>query len=254
MPNIDDIKYREVSTDNVLADIVKCFWLCENLSDGGRQFTIIPDGYFDLTFRFQENNIEKTTLTGLWTNQVEIFIPAKAKIFGIRFKLFAVDKILKYKISPIVNSRIELPHDFWPCSKDTFELLINESTDFIKSGLLKKEKSDLKKQRLFQILYNSNGSVKIEKLSKSANWSGRQMNRYFNDRFGVSLKEYCKVLRCKAAYREIAKGNYFPNNDFFDQPHFIKEIKKHTGETPKSLGINKNDRFLQLTTMKNQDL
>jgi AraC-like DNA-binding protein len=254
VPKTDQIKYREEQPDNLLADVVKCFWVCENLSDSVQTFTIIPDGYFDLTFRFQKDKSNKTTLTGLWTNQIEISIQAKTKIFGIRFKPLAVDKILKYKIAPIVNNRTDLHLNFWPFPKTDLKLLISDSTDYIKSRLIKKEKSYVKKQQLFQLLYDSNGSVKIEKLSKSINWSSRQMNRYFNDRFGVSLKEYCRVLRCKATYREILNGNYFPSNDFFDQSHFIKEIKKHTGETPKNLGINKNDRFLQLITMRNQDL
>ena len=43
-----------------------------------------------------------------------------------------------------------------------------------------------------------------------------------------------------------------PQTDYFDQAHFIKEIKKYTGTTPKELHKNKNDRFLQLSNTEQE--
>jgi AraC-like DNA-binding protein len=43
-----------------------------------------------------------------------------------------------------------------------------------------------------------------------------------------------------------------PQEDYFDQAHFIKEIKKYTGTTPKELHKNENVRFLQLSTVGKQ--
>jgi len=51
---------------------------------------------------------------------------------------------------------------------------------------------------------------------------------------------------CNASYSDISEGNLFPQEDYFDQAHFIKEIKKYTGTTPKELYKNENVRFLQL--------
>ncbi|MFZ1582238.1 MAG: hypothetical protein WAT26_13895, partial [Saprospiraceae bacterium] len=61
------------------------------------------------------------------------------------------------------------------------------------------------------------------------------------------LKEFLKIVRCHATYQNISNGNLNPSTHFFDQAHFIKEIKKYTGVTPKELSKNKNDRFLQLS-------
>ncbi|MGL5890192.1 MAG: AraC family transcriptional regulator, partial [Bacteroidia bacterium] len=69
---------------------------------------------------------------------------------------------------------------------------------------------------------------------------------YFNSRFGFPLKEFLKIVRCNASYKDIAGGNLSPQKNFFDQAHFIKELKKYTGKTPKELYKNENGRFLQL--------
>ena len=69
------------------------------------------------------------------------------------------------------------------------------------------------------------------------------------DRFGISLKSYCNILRCYASFKHIKKGVLYPQQNYFDQSHFIKDLKKHTGNNPTELFENKNDQFLQLATM-----
>ena len=83
-------------------------------------------------------------------------------------------------------------------------------------------------------------------------WSSRQMNRYFNKMFGLSLKSYCNILRCSAAYKDIKKGDLLSNQNYYDRSHFNKEIKKHTNHTPKNLLENENDRFLQISIITNK--
>ncbi|MGE8425120.1 MAG: AraC family transcriptional regulator, partial [Sphingobacterium siyangense] len=77
-------------------------------------------------------------------------------------------------------------------------------------------------------------------------------NRYFNQQFGLSLKSYCNILRFRSSLDHIAKGKLFPEEHFFDQTHFIKEIKKFSGVVPKELLKNKNDRFILLSSLTSQ--
>ena len=72
------------------------------------------------------------------------------------------------------------------------------------------------------------------------------MGRYLNKYLGVSLKTYLNIQKVYAAYIQIRNGEFFPNDGFYDQAHFIREIKKHTGETPSTLHGNLDDRFIQL--------
>ena len=108
---------------------------------------------------------------------------------------------------------------------------------------------DIRKQTLFHLLYSTNGNLSVGEYSKQSFWASRQINRYFNEQFGLSLKSYCNILKCCASFKQIKKGNLFPEQNYFDQSHFIKEIQKYTGTSPTELHQNKNDRFLQFSTI-----
>ena len=82
-------------------------------------------------------------------------------------------------------------------------------------------------------------------------WSSRQINRYFNQQFGISLKVYCNILRFGASFKHISEGKLFPEQNLTDQNHFIKEIKKYAGVKPKVLSKNKDNQFVNITAIKN---
>ena len=97
------------------------------------------------------------------------------------------------------------------------------------------------------MLFATGGEISVKELSEKIFWSSRQINRYFNEQFGVSLKTYCKIIRFRASLQDIKDGKLFPQHNFTDQSHFIKDIKKLSGVSPKELHKNKNDRFLQFS-------
>jgi AraC-like DNA-binding protein len=112
------------------------------------------------------------------------------------------------------------------------------------------ENMDNRKKKLFELIYSSHGSMTVKELSGKVYWSSRQINRYFNQQFGISLKAYCSILRFGASFKQISEGKLFPELNFADQNHFIKEIKKYAGVTPKELSKNKDDRFIDITAIK----
>ncbi|MEG2101845.1 MAG: AraC family transcriptional regulator, partial [Flavobacterium sp.] len=111
---------------------------------------------------------------------------------------------------------------------------------------------DERKRQIFELIYASNGEIKVKELSEKIAWSSREINRYFNKQFGLSLNAFCKILRFKASLQHIAKGRLFPELNFTDQTHFIKEIKKFSGVVPSELLKNKDDRFILLSVLKQQ--
>ena len=246
------IQYEEFEPAKSLTDFVKRFWKFSNPTADKKNYTILPDGYFDLVVKITNNLIDGISLFGLCTKELEVVIPANTTVFGICFKPLATEYILKQNIAETLNSNKDLKNDFWNISKipfDSFqkwtEQISNQMLCELKSG----KQIDERKQNIFSSLFQTNGSLKIQELSSKVFWNSRQINRYFNDRFGLSLKAYCNVLRCFASYTQIREGDLFPNNNFYDQSHFIKEIKKHTGVNPTELHKNKNDRFLQFSTL-----
>ncbi len=61
---------------------------------------------------------------------------------------------------------------------------------------------------------------------------------------GIGLKEYSKIVRLRKTLRKVKhdKNDYYP---YFDQSHFIREVKEHTGLTPQKMDLNNNVRFIQ---------
>jgi AraC-like DNA-binding protein len=108
---------------------------------------------------------------------------------------------------------------------------------------------DSRKKKLFDLIYASNGALTVKELSEKVFWSSRQISRYFNEQFGISLKAYCNILRFRASLQQIKAGKPFPEQDFADQTHFIKAVKKYSGVVPKELSKNQNDRFILLSTL-----
>jgi AraC-like DNA-binding protein len=108
---------------------------------------------------------------------------------------------------------------------------------------------DERKRKLFNLIYAAQGSITIKELSESVHWSSRQINRYFNQWFGLSLKAYCNILRYRASFKQISEGKLFPEQNFTDQAHFIKAVKRYSGVTPKELAKNADDRFIQFSTL-----
>ena len=248
---INDLEYKYIRPSQILSDFVDSFWCMENKSDETLETIGLPDGRIDLSLINTLETPFQIRLLGLGTQQYEKGkIPANSLTFVISFKLPAVEYVFRDSITSILNSGELLPNDFWDFNENDlqdFELFCQKASSKIESLVVKK--IDTRKQKLFRLIYESNGDKTVKELSEQSNWSSRQINRYFNQYFGLSLKAYCSILRFRASLEHIAKGKLFPEENFSDQTHFIKEIKKISGSLPKELFQNKNDRFILLSAL-----
>lgn len=248
----EDLEYKLVEPDESLADFVDSFWFLRNKSGDDKKTIGLPDGRVDLMIYKSDAEPFQIKLIGIGTRRYEQgFIAADSLRFAVSFKLLAVECILRQTIADIVNYGKLLPEDFWNFSVDDLEDFDKfcEKTSRKIETLLPPE-IDNRKRKLFDLIYSSKGEMSVKELSEKSFWSSRQINRYFNRQFGISLKAYCNVLRFRASLDHIAKGKLFPEQDFTDQNHFIKDVKKFSGVTPKELSKNQNDRFILLSTLR----
>lgn len=242
--------YLEKKPNTNLANFVKCFWFSDTLEAEG-EYTILPDGYFDLIYRFVEDKHQRTFLTGTWVKPIDVPYIRYTRYFGVRFKLIASEYIFQTPIQQIIDTSLELPHDYWNTTDAVFsgfENFMRHMENHISTIIPLMPAIDSRKLKLFNILYSTDGNISVTELSQKVGWSSRQINRWFNSRFGLSLKTFANILKCHAAYNSIARGELKPVGNYYDQSHFIKEVKRFTGTTPKILHENKNVRFLQLST------
>jgi AraC-like DNA-binding protein len=247
----NDFQYKFIKPGEPLTYFVESIGMFHNRSDEAKEVVVMPDGRIDLFFSQSASGPFHVILVGLETYPEQRSIPPQTRTYSISFKPLAVEYILQTSIADILNSAKDLPGDFWNFDPDD----LKDFDSFYKKVPGKIEKLipheiDERKRSLFELIYSSNGEMSVKELSEKVFWSSRQINRYFNQQLGLSLKAYCTILRFRASLQHIAEGKLFPELNFTDQNHFIKEIKKFSGVVPKELSKNKNGRFVLLSVLK----
>ncbi len=246
----NDLDFKLIKPDKSLSDFVESFWLLHNQSDSDKEIVVLPDGRVELTFSQSVTAPFHITLSGIETHPQKAMLTAKTLTFAISFKLPATEYIFHNSVSNLLNYAENLPADFWNFNANDlhdFDLFCKKTSQ--KIGSLLPKETDSRKRKLFDLIYSSKGSLTVKELSERVYWNSRQINHYFNQQFGLSLKAYCNILRFRASLEHIAQGKLFPELNFTDQSHFIKEIKKFSGVVPKELLKNKNDRFIQFSAL-----
>jgi AraC-like DNA-binding protein len=244
------LTYQIIEPDKALADFVESFWLLKNLSDSDKEVVVLPDGRIDLFLTQSATQPFYMVLLGVGTQPGQPIITPKRQTFAISFKPLAIEYLFPNNIANLPDKGTFLPSGFWDFTEDdliNFDLFCEKATQKIKS-LLPKE-IDNRKRKLFELIYATNGAISIKDLSERASWSRQQINRYFNLQFGLSAKAYCNIIRFRASFEHIKEGKLFPQHNFADQSHFIKEVKKLSGVSPKELSKNQNERFIQFSLL-----
>ncbi len=244
------LKYRHIKPDKSVTDFVESFWLLQNQSDDEKAVVVLPDGRIDLFFTQSDTESFHIALLGIDTQAEQATITPNWHTFAISFKPIAIEYLFQNTLPNLIGNGQSLPPDFWDFSwgdLNDFNLFCEKAMQKIKSLLPKN--IDERKRKLFEYIYSSNGEMTVQELSAKVFWSSRQINRYFTQQYGLSLKAYCNILRFRASLEHIKEGKLFPQQNFADQSHFIKEVKKYSGVSPKNLKQNKNDRFIQFSLL-----
>ena len=237
--------------DNSISHFVHSFWMLENKTGKDIPSTVLPNGMVDMILMKMNSANWEMVVRGIDTMPGEVTIKAGTKMFSIGFRLLAVEYLFGKSIRDVLNGGKNISNDFWQfqdSDMNSLENFCNKATQKIKT--IFPESIDSRKKELFELIYSSHGSMTVKELSEKVYWSSRQINRYFNQQFGISLKTYCNILRFGDSFKHVSEGKLFPEQNFTDQNHFIKEIKKYAGVTPKELSKNKDDRFINMTAIK----
>ncbi len=244
--------YQQIEPIEDLKDLVHSFWTHYNVTSEPETLSIFPDSFFKIVFLAREGQVLDYFVTGLWAKTKEFTIPANTSSFGCRLMILAPEYLLARKVDSIFGSSEKLPYSYLNLRDfdlRDFETIVKRWQEEL-IRLKPKRSIEPKKKRLSELLYEMKGEISANEVSRQVFWSNRQINRYLNDRLGISLKTYLDMQKVYEAYLQIRKGILFPEKAFFDQSHFIRTIKKYTGETPSGLLKQIDDRFIQLKNIR----
>ena len=246
-----ELTIQSALPDNSISHFVHSFWMVENKTGNDIPSTVLPNGMVDLALMNINSANWEMVVRGIDTMPSQVTIAADTRMFSVGFKLLAVEYLFGNSIKDVLNEAYPVSNDFWQfdaVDMNCMESFCNKATQKIKT--ISTENIDTRKEKLFDLIYSSEGAMPVKELSENVSWSSRQINRYFNQQFGISLKAYCNILRFGASFKHISEGKLFPELNFTDQNHFIKEIKKYAGVTPKELSKNQAERFINITAIK----
>jgi len=171
-------------------------------------------------------------------------------MFAISFYPIAAEYIFKQSFIELRNTKKILPANYLGFSREDltdFEHFYQKSCTILSAQ--QSEEIDSRKKKLFELIYASKGEITVNELAEKLFWSSRQMNRYFSKWFGITLKSYLNIIRFSNSLKQLKKGDLYPELNYGDQSHFIRQVKKFTGVKPTILNKNENDRFIQFSLM-----
>ncbi len=127
-------------------------------------------------------------------------------------------------------------------SKDILEMGMHMNKYLIGKLLSRKQKSYAAAISFTSnIIFRNKGLVSIDKLAVKANMSFRNFERRFIEEVGMPPKLYARITRFYNALENKMLHPYKPwtaivyENGYFDQAHFIKEVKAFSSKTPEEL-------------------
>lgn len=95
-------------------------------------------------------------------------------------------------------------------------------------------------QQAIKLINTSKGNITIDFLASNTCLSRKQFERIFQAHIGISPKQYLKIVRFQNAIfikqnsKAITLTDLAYESGYYDQSHFIKEIKDLAGKTPKN--------------------
>lgn len=234
--NIEYIEYNIKELENYCM----CIWIMKTnkILDKKISNNILPDACIDIVIDF----VSKTVyFAGFSKETKEIQLNKKIDYMGVRLKpsifylIFnlGADKIMDNEI-PFRDIEKEISLDKILNMKNT-----NERIKALKSYLLQKTKG--KKETIFievvEKLYENPKEESVIGIAKKFGYNERHLYRVFKTNYGVAPKVLLNILRLHLCLTLILEKNInlieIANLcGFYDQSHFIREIKKYTGISP----------------------
>lgn len=236
-----NITFSNTAPAAYLISFVESFSYFENDNGIAHHYTILPDGLCDIVLFFDmENKLLDTQFYGIWNREIDVDVPANNNVLVISLYPTAAQYLLKFSIKSFLNnyrSVNDFNHLLDPTVSYPFNDIVEIFTKYFTGQL---QQIDQRTIDLFCLIRERKGEIFISEIEKRLFWNQRQMNRYFNEWFGLSLKSYLNIIRCFATYSQVKQGDFKPSLSFTDQSHFSKELKKHTGNTPRQLFLKYN--------------
>ena len=209
----------------------------------------VPDGCIDLFFEYEKGHMQGyvcgTPLVYTWEE-----CKGTEEVFGIRFMPGVQPELIGCTMTELLGKKIPIESvlrgDFGWLTK------LEEESDFYQririfiEAYTKAEKQRKKPfgkqemvQSIKQMVYESDGKIKVAEMQERTGYSVRYINKAFIEEMGFSPKTFCKIIQFQRALEFLNYGAPDKMTDaavflgYYDQPQFIHDFSRYAGITPK---------------------
>lgn len=158
---------------------------------------------------------------------------------GVRFKPGGLPLFYPIPLAVIVDHIIPFQDSQLACILDIYESLPSRLDEYF----LSKKKPDNSATLIADAVYQHKGQISVDVLAKECNVSNRTLERYFLNNMGIGPKEFINIVRFREVMLSLQNGStrgefakIAAEMGYYDQSHFIKEVKKRAGAIPSAIG------------------
>lgn len=256
------MRYWIINPCAELARFIKNYWVLEvDDTEGDITERVIPTGTIELMFHYKKpfycnyhNQIifqPRSSISGISHSYSDVTALSGSGVIAVTFYPYGACQFFKFPLSEIDNSMLSLSDIDNQEIRRVEEQIMNlpnlrDKIQVIEKYLINKLQLINNHDFIFlnqgiRVIRSRKGLISVVDLSKDLFTTKRTMERKFNTYLGKSPKQYIRLVR----FHEVLKGLYNLNNmnlteftyenGYYDQSHFINDLKQLTGYTPTEL-------------------
>jgi len=249
----DLFKYEVLAPEAALRPFVQDFWILkvERTTTPVLPVRTFVDDSSGIVIEFSLNKnepkVRRAMFYGQTTSPTQNTDNMPFAAFGVRFHPSAIKELWGIDAHELTNQRIsvvelaDFPSIDMISTKGSFVDIVRVFSDYLTSkAATVKHQNDLLRHCIRNIKDHV-GNITVKALCSKYNISERQLERKFLQIIGVTPRHYIKTCRFQDALAQVMRN---PNKSlteiahqlgYFDQAHFIKQVKELSGLSPKVL-------------------
>lgn len=229
----------------------KYFKLSHAASMGKSTSLVVPDCTTGIVY-IERGSLSRTDDTfkegdififGQKTRSVEYIFEENSQIYGCKLAPTALNHLFGISAHEITDSFVNLDLILPGMDRIKEHLILGELSPELHIQEEKTPIIDL----LLDYIHQTKGLASIQELSTQFNIGYKKMERLFKKHVGITPKLYARIIRFNQTLklREEKKTltSLAYESGFFDQNHFIKEIKRFTQKAPSELYSNLSSSY-----------
>lgn len=247
--------------DPILTPLINYYWVVDNVDPFTKSASVLVDfpslcpelliglqGSLQVTYKAVRYHIRESVLFPFVDARIMVHPQNIERVILVKFKPLGLAAILPFSTVPaeqLINQPVLSARRFFG---DSIEKLGRFRPGTSEQNLIDqldtwfKQQLDVRQNGLLAEVGNEvTPEMSVRELRQQAGISCSTLKRYFKKETAISPKQFLMLNRFRHVMEEIATGSchdwmdYVVRYGYYDQNHFIKEIKRFSGYTPAAL-------------------